>query len=371
MSILKKRFKPLLEDIVFENTVFKSRYNDGAADLKKGLGKGLPITNDQKDEILAFWDPFLNTRLTRKAFDIRWFDIYNRINVFKFDLKQYIPDSFYYCIVDPFFSDFRAAQAVDDKNLYDLLCGDVRQPRTICRKIGDLFLNERYNVITEEAAIKKCLDEEAFIIKPSVGTCSGSGIRKYKGVDVDFESLRKSFHDYKSFVIQEYVKQHCSLSRFNDTCVNTLRLVSLVLDREVIVTASVVIMGGKNAVTNHLHRGGLVCGIKDDGSLRETAFDGKLNQYSVHPGGVVFSESSIPGYHACVDTVKKLAPRFCQVSRLIGWDFTIGVDGSPVLIETNLSWGGLVQIASGPVFGDLTPEVLTYMRNQGMRRMTR
>ena len=371
MNTFKKRIKPLVEDIVFENTVFKSRYNDGAADLKKGIAKGLPLTKRQKEEVLAFWEPYLKTRLSRKAFDVRWFDIYNRTNVFGFDLKYYIPDSFYYCIVDPFFSDYKAARAVDDKNMYDLLCGDVNQPRTVCRKINDVFLNDQYELIPEDEAINKCLDEDAFIIKPSVGTCSGAGIRKFSKESIEREELSKYFRAYKSFVVQEYVPQHSSLSCFNDTCVNTLRLVTLVLDGEVHVTAAVVIMGGKNAVTNHLHRGGLVCGIREDGSLRETAFDGKLNQYTVHPGGVVFRECSIPGYIECVDMVKNLAPRFCQVSQLIGWDLTIGVEGTPILIEMNLSWGGLVQIASGPVFGDLTPYVLSYMQSQGMHRKVR
>lgn len=76
---------------------------------------------------------------------------------------------------------------------------------------------------------------------------------------------------------------------------------------------------------------------------------------------MVFSECFIPNYNKCVDLVKKLAPRFIHVSKLISWDLTINDKGDPLLIETNLYWGGSVQIAGGPVFGNMTPEVLDYI----------
>lgn len=69
----------------------------------------------------------------------------------------------------------------------------------------------------------------------------------------------------------------------------------------------------------------------------------------------------IPNYDKCVEMVKRLAPRFSNISKLISWDITIDQDAEPVLIETNLTWGGSVQIATGPVFGDMTPKVLEYV----------
>ena len=39
----------------------------------------------------------------------------------------------------------------------------------------------------------------------------------------------------------------------------------------------------------------------------------------------------------------------------------LAIDGEPVLIEVNLAYGGLFfhQIANGPVFGDLTKDIIT------------
>ena len=146
-------------------------------------------------------------------------------------------------------------------------------------------------------------------------------------------------------------------------------MVTLYFEGEIQLVTAVVIMGGKDAVTNHLHSGGLVCGVLPNGQLRKTAFDGTLNRYDVHPNGICFADSKLPNYDQCVKLVKKLAPRFVDNSKLISWDLTIDSEANPVLIETNLSWGGSVQIADGPVFGDLTDDVLEYVRvNRNKKR---
>jgi len=45
---------------------------------------------------------------------------------------------------------------------------------------------------------------------------------------------------------------------------------------------------------------------------------------------------------------------------LVSWDIAINKNNEPVLIEYNLSYQGTInsQIANGPLFGDLTDDVL-------------
>lgn len=365
-----KQIKTKIDDLVFYQTAFKGRFKDGDNDLKKGLSKGLDIDADQRESILGFWNKYLVNRETRKAFDIRWFNIYNKANLYGFELKYYIPDSYLYCIVDPFFSDYKSARAIDDKNLYDLLFHDVQQPRTICRKVRNLFLDSSYHIISEDKAIALCCDCGKVIIKPAKDTCAGAGLVKWEQEVDEESSLRSVFRTDRSFVVQEYIEQHSDLAAFNPSCVNTLRLITLVFEGETHLLSSAVIMGGKNAITNHLHRGGLICGILEDGALRPVAFDGRLNQYETHPNGIVFKDCRIPGFSDCVDVVKRLAPRMSQTSQLISWDLTIDQTGQPVLIETNLSWGGSIQLATGPLLGSLTPTVLDHILKHGMRRLS-
>lgn len=163
--------------------------------------------------------------------------------------------------------------------------------------------------------------------------------------------------------MQELIKQHRCLSQFNPTCVNTLRLVTLHYDGRTELVTAVAIIGGKGAFTNHLHRGGLICGIHPDGRMYHTAFDGKLNEYKQHPCGPVFEECSIYNFHKCVSLVKDLAPRLFGMSKMTAWDITIDEAGEPLLIEANFEYGGVVQKAAGPVFGDKTEEILTYIQH--------
>ncbi len=49
------------------------------------------------------------------------------------------------------------------------------------------------------------------------------------------------------------------------------------------------------------------------------------------------------------------------VAKLLNWDITLDQNSEPILIEVNLTWGGSVQIASGPAFGEITKDVLDYV----------
>ena len=339
----------------------RARINDGKNDLLGALPKASLISNEQKTDIKEFWKPYVNTFVERKSFDMRWFDVYNSTNVCDEPLKWYIPDSYFYAVVDTFFNDPIRCKYMDDKNLYDLYFHDVNQAKTICRKEHGVFLDGNYQIISKSKAICLCKDSGGVILKPSVEACAGTGIKKWEIGKNGEKELEEMLDVNGSFVVQKLIHQHESLARFNDTCVNTMRIVTLAMGDKVEVTTAVAIMGGKGAFTNHLHGGGLICGINADGSMRSYAFDGKLNKYEKHPCGPVFAECKIVNYHKCVDLVKMLAPRLFGMSRLAAWDITLDEHGEPLLIEVNLHWGGVVQKAAGPMFGERTEEVLDYI----------
>lgn len=357
MSKIKKIVETI-EDL----SIYRGRYKDGYRDLMKALGAAEPVSKAQREEITGYWEPFLIDILSKKAFDIRWFDVYNRTNVFGFDLKKYVPDSYYYAIIDTFFSNAKKAKVLDNKNYYDLYFPEAPRPKTIVHKANGVYLDEKYRLMSENDAVDCCYEASKVIVKKAVDSSGGHGVIVWDRDKANKDELREMLRKNNSMVVQDYVKQHKVLSSFNDTCVNTIRMVTLYFEGVIHLVTAVVIMGGKDAVTNHLHRGGLVCGVLPSGQLRKTAFDGKLNQYDVHPNGISFADTILPNYDKCIDLVKGLAPRFVDNSRLIAWDLTIDSEANPVLIETNLSWGGSVQIAGGPVFGDLTDEVLEYVR---------
>ena len=340
---------------------YRTRYKFAKSDLAKAQN-AKPINKEQKNQIQNYWKPFLNNYLQKKAFDIKWFDVYNYTNRFGYKIERYIPDGYYYSIVDPYLTNVMASYVMDDKNLYDLYFPEANKPKTIVHKINGIFLDDNYNIISENEAVNKCI-QCTVIIKPSVATVQGKGIVAWKK-DNDIEELKKALRSTDNLVIQEFIEQHKILADFWNSCVNTMRLVTILWKGEVHLTSSVLIMGGANAKTNHLHGGGIVCGILPTGQLQNMAFDGKLNCYEKHPNGQVFSEITIPNFYKCVELVKKLTPRLANVSRILNWDLTLDKNGEPVLIEVNITWGGTVQIAGGPALGELTEEILTSIAQQ-------
>lgn len=365
LSNLKQNVKEYPERIQ-SLMMYNRRRKGGHYGLLQALPKSKKVSHEQMIEINEFWQPYIKTLKQRYAYDQRWFDVYNRTNVFGFELKKFIPNGYYYSIVDMALSDWHFAPKLDDKNLYDLYYSDVKQPDTIIRRINDVYLDAEFNPITAEEAVRICLKNEALIVKPSVDSMAGAGISTWKSCNGENKLRHIILEGKYNFVCQKFIKQHEMFSQFCSSCVNTMRIVSLLWKGDVHITSAVLIMGGVNAKTNHLHSGGLVCGILPNGNLRHTAFDGSLNEYNSHPNGVKFDSVKISQYPEIVNIVKRIAPRLSNVSKIINWDFTIDESGEPVLIESNLTLGGSVQIASGPAFGDLTEEVLDYVLKKGV-----
>ena len=72
-----------------------------------------------------------------------------------------------------------------------------------------------------------------------------------------------------------------------------------------------------------------------------------------------FDTVTIPKYRELEELVKKLHIRLPHF-RLLSWDFALGVDDEPILIEVNLRYGELDfhQLNNGPVFGNDTKKIL-------------
>ena len=198
------------------------------------------------------------------------------------------------------------------------------------------------------------------VTKASLFSVGGHSIR-FHNIDTcspaDFISALDGKDD---LVIQRLLQQHETLNRIHRDSINTIRIMSLLLDGTTHILSSVLRMGKNGARVDNASSGGLVCGINDDGTLKEFAFDKNGNRCNEHPQGGAFKGIKIEGFDKCCDLVRDLAGRMCTTSRLISWDLSIDPSGEPILIEVNLSYGELDfhQLCNGPIFGSLTTQVL-------------
>lgn len=329
-----------------------------AEDLqKKRIKITEKLTKEDVKNISSLWHPF-NGR-----FDWDWFALYKSINISGGgDLSLYIPDDFYYMYVDSFFANRKDCIALDDKNLYDLLFHDVPQPRTIARRIGGVYLTPDYSKICFDEFVRLCAVEKKVVLKKSIDSNGGKGILFFDIETDPVEKLKDWIMSKDNIVVQEAIKQHPELDRLHPQSINTIRIITFVFG-EVHVLSSVLRMGVGGALVDNASSGGIVCGILPSGRLKPEAFDVNANRYESHPSGVRLEEISIPNFNCCLELCKRLALRLVQFSKLISWDIAINREGTPILVETNMSWGELDfhQMCNGPIFGELTPDVLNYL----------
>ena len=134
---------------------------------------------------------------------------------------------------------------------------------------------------------------------------------------------------------------------------------TLLWNNSVRVLSSVLRMGINGSKVDNASAGGITCGIKADAYLKAIAFDKYGNKYEMHPQGTVFSDIQIPVFEKVKNIAMGLQMRF-PYTAMISWDFAIGVNGEPILIEANFMRGelGFHQLNNGPIFGSETEKIL-------------
>lgn len=323
---------------------------------KRNVPYMLALQPDQQQEILNFWQPY---RKVDK--ELGWFAFYNATCPDKSKLKYYIPDSLFYSEFDRFFTSPRRCDDLDDKNLYDLYFHDVKMPHTVVRKINGEFFDEGFLPITLDQAVELCLNAGQVVCKDARLSLGGHGVDFYDLTQDSVEELKKRLAGNPNINVQGVIHQHESLNNIHDKSINTLRLMSLFLDGKVHILSSVLRMGRDGSRVDNACSGGIVCGVNEDGTLKEYAYNTRGNRWTQHPQGLTFKGYKITGYDRCREMVEKLAGRLFTATQLVSWDFAVGEDGEPILIEANFTWGEIDfhQLCNGPIFGDMTEEILS------------
>ena len=273
--------------------------------------------------------------------------------------ENYIPDDLYYCKIDPYFNNWALAEYLDNKCYYKTIFPDVKQPETIaCRMNRIWYIDNMPTTFEKVLAVLK--GNESFV-KMATDSEGGAGVF-YLPSDVDVKKVVAVIDSIDTdIVIQQAIKQSKTMSELNKSSVNTIRLLSF-LDQNgnVKIYSSVVRMGIDNSKVDNASSGGITCGIEKDGRLKPIAYSAKGQRFENHPNThLQFDTVTIPKYRELEELVKKLHIRLPHF-RLLSWDFALGVDDEPILIEVNLRYGELDfhQLNNGPVFGNDTKKIL-------------
>lgn len=173
------------------------------------------------------------------------------------------------------------------------------------------------------------------IVKPA-NNCCGYGIYKLpKQEDTDLRDLFSKVRNEKALV-EQCIEGCDGLQCFHPQSLNTLRVVTMVIDGKHSVFHSFLRMGAGNSVVDNAHAGGLFAQVDvETGIIESDGITVNGDHYTKHPdSGITIKGYQIPRW----DEIRQYAESASsQIPGLfiVGWDITIMKDGQIEIIEGN------------------------------------
>lgn len=311
------------------------------------------LTRMQKKEIKEYYLKHLNNKVTTK-----YHEYYSSLNgIYS---SQYIPHGIYYNKIIPALYDLKLTSTYDDKNFTSKLFPQVCQPNCIIKNINGYYYKDD-KPISKKEALEICNDLPDVIIKPTLYTSGGHGVRKISVKDgisngVYIEDI---FDEYKkNFVVQNIVEQHEDLAKLNPSSLQTMRVVTYRRNDEVVLISALLRIGRKGAYVDNGTAGGFCCGIDLEGKLKKYGYTfNPTTKVSKTDNGIKLESYCVPHYKNVIELAKKLHWELPHLL-MVGWDFTIDKYGKVILVELNPTFGiNILQLTNGPAFGIYTEEI--------------
>ena len=339
---------------------------------KKAIRRKAPLyadvqwTAEQTADMNAFWKEHYGMTITP-----RWHKLYQSMNgVYQ---KAYFPEMLYTTELEPLINPDEYCRFFNDKSIIEFLYGEadpVRYPTTRLVRCNGTFCDGSRKLMTYDQAVALFGDLGDCVIKPTVETGSGKGVavlRMKNGKDEKSGKSAKEIIDEhgKDFIVQEKLKNHERFSAIYSGSINTIRLITYLVEGDVHHVPLVMRIGVGGHEVDNIHMGGLCIGVTDEGRLKKKAYQLGYGDtaitYEKHPDtGIVFEGYFIGDIPRMIEAAKTLHRRTPHVG-MISWDFTIDQDENIVLIEANCKdqsiWFPQI-VNECAFFGDDTPYML-------------
>lgn len=303
------------------------------------------LTAQELAEVNAAW-PWIKV----SGRDLIWVRLYKKHHGFN---PNFITDYQLQPILKKF-NPYKQVVSLQNKAMCDVYFPSIPFPQNYIKCIcGELWGAGQH--LTIEESVKYLIDQQIseFVIKPSVESGCGKGVRKVKLLDTNDCSgfLKDLFSSYgQNFVVQEVLKQHPQMEKLNPSSVNSCRITTLYFGG-VFSYSSILKVGKLGSYVDNWHSSYLV-GMNSDGSLKSYGFDNRLNPVTKSDNGVVFQGFVVPCFEKMVAAVKSFHKKYFLNCGIIGWDIIVDSNEEIKVIEINLDSPGVVgeQFCSGTFF---------------------
>ena len=323
----------------------------------RDLKKHPKISKEYKKDIKKYWKQY-NIKPNKKEFGIY-------AKHYKNENPKFITKRVFHSNIETTLNNYFYSIVLSNKNFLELFLKEAHLPETKIRKFNGVLLDKNYKLINEEEAYNIIKQERnEMIFKPSIDTCGGDGIIFFNNSinRNDFISLINN----NNFIVQKVLKQNKELADFNGSSLNTVRVLSLLFNNEVYILYMVLRVGKDGMKVDNASAGGIQIVVKEDGYFSDCIVTIDLSPVKDNKVLEKFKNKKMPFYDEIIKEVKRLHP-FLATCGLIGWDVAIDEKGNPTIIEANLDDIGMTdksQCVNGPLFGELTDDVLNYITNR-------
>lgn len=322
---------------------------------KKNTNLQNSLTSEQLQSVKETWKDIWDTGVVNPD----WTAIYTeKTGTF---LPEYVGSDLHYYYVEYNMIDFDYIRAFCDKNYMDIILPYIRYPETLIRKIRGMYLNKAFEKITFENAVDMIYAEreKGLVVKISRESSGGAGVT-FVDEHCTRHEIEELLQSGRNLNIQYVIKQHPAMAKMNASSINTIRIMTMIIDGEVIPLSACVRIGSAGSKVDNLGTGGGVsCGVNEDGSLKGCGYTYQGDRVEVHANGFNLKEGKVPNYKNVLEIVKRL--HYCvPVFGIISWDIAIDETGEPVLIEYNVAGGNidLHQYNNGPLYGEYREKII-------------
>lgn len=367
-----KKFEYFINGLPLKLYLFKIGYSEKNAIKKKiSLYDCVQWSESRQKEFDDFWVENYGKKI--KPY---WNKLYESINgVYHYD---YFPEILYSTELEPLLNPAEYCKVFSDKSITEIVYGKaqgVSFPKTLLVKCNGSYLDSERSILCYDDAIQSILNAGVCLIKPTVETGSGKGVKFLNivnGKDIESgEKIKQVLNNYKkNFIIQQIVKNSNALNELYPDSLNTFRIITFIVNGRINTAPVSLRIGAGNNKVDNIHKGGLVVGVNFDGTLKKYAYQlgygDNSAKFSEHPDtGVVFDNYYVGNIQQMISVAVKLHEITPQLG-IISWDLTFDENDNVVLIEANCKeqsvWFPQI-INECPLFGEDTQYMINKIRH--------
>ncbi len=312
------------------------------------------LTRAEARQVRAYYAPYRVSTLAHRQVKATSGDFH----------PAYIPAEMFFAYIDPYMNNRKKAVGLESKCMFDRLFPGIPQPKTLACRINGYWLSSDYRPLTFDEVAALADAEEAVFVKQSDDSYGGYGVVRLTHTEDQplTEALAETVKAFKGdILLQMPIHQHAELARFNPSSVNSYRIVTyLTPEGKPYICTAVFRMGIGNTAVDNFCSGGIMIGIDTRGRLKKIGYSEDGTITTEHPvTGVRYEGFELPSFGRALKLARRaqlMLPSF----RLVSWDIAIEEDGTPVLIEANLTAGGTEaqQITNGPFLRNMTRRIV-------------